>query len=112
MAKFAETPFAPAVIVAVCVALTATTLAVNEAVVADSATVTDAGTVIARLLLARAIANPPEGAAWVSVTVQMSEPEPVKLALLQVRVLNVAVTGVELFTPLPWSLTVDVLILG
>ena len=112
MAKVADTPFAPAVMVAACVALTAFTLAVKDAVVADSATVTDDGTVTARLLLARAIVNPPAGAAWVSVTVQISEPEPVKLPLLQVRVLSVAVTEPELFTPLPWSLTLEVLIFG
>lgn len=88
-------------IVAVCDAFTAITDAVNVAVVADSATVTVDGTVTARLLLESATVNPPEGAAWVNVTVHVSEPEPVKLELLQVSVLSVAVDGDEPLAPLP-----------
>lgn len=112
MANVVETPFAPAVIVAVCDALTAVNVVVKVAVVADAATVTVEGTVAARLLLARAIVKPPDGAAWVKVTVQVSVPEPVKLAVLQARVLNVAVDGEDPFEPLPWSLTFDVLVCG
>lgn len=108
----AETPFAPAVMVAFCEALTAVTVAVKVAVVADGATVTDEGTVTERLLLASEIVNPLDGAAWVNVTVHVSVPEPVRLAVSHVRVLSVAVAGDWPLEPLPWSFTVDVLILG
>ena len=58
------------------------------------ATVTDAGTVTAELLLARLTANPPLAAATFSVTVQLSVPAPVIDPLLQLSPLN---TG----TPVP-----------
>jgi len=63
-------------------------------VVAPEATVTDAGTVTAELLLAKPTANPPLVAATFSVTVQLSVPAPVIDALLQLKPLN---TG----TPVP-----------
>jgi len=63
-------------------------------VVAPEATVTDAGTVTAELLLATPTANPPLAAATLSVTVQLSVPAPVIDALLQLKPLN---TG----TPVP-----------
>jgi hypothetical protein len=47
---------------------------VNAAVVVPAGTVTDAGTVTEVLLLARVTANPPVGAAALSVTVQASVP--------------------------------------
>ena len=46
-------------------------------VVEPAATVTDAGTVTAELLLARFTVNPPVAAAVFKVTVQASVPEPV-----------------------------------
>ena len=50
----------------------AAAVALKVAVVAPAATVTDAGTVRAEvLLLARVTLDPPVGAAWVSVRVQM-----------------------------------------
>jgi len=74
--------------------LTDKTVAVKLAVVAPEATVTDAGTVTAELLLARPTAKPPLAAAAFSVTVQLSVPALVIDALLQLKPLN---TG----TPLP-----------
>jgi len=50
---------------------TAAAVALNVAVVAPAATVTDGGTVSAVLLLARVTLDPPRGAVWVSVTVQV-----------------------------------------
>jgi hypothetical protein len=68
--------------------LTADTVAVKLAVVDPAATVTEAGTVTAELLLARLTANPPLGAAAFSVTVQLSVPAPVIDPLAQVSALN------------------------
>ena len=65
---------AVAVTVAVCADETAATVAVKLAEVAPAATVTEAGTVTAELLLASVTARPPVGAAAVSVTVQASVP--------------------------------------
>jgi hypothetical protein len=67
---------------------------VKLAEVDPPATVTDAGTVTAELLLARLTANPPLAAATFSVTVQLSVPAPVIDPLLQLSPLN---TG----TPVP-----------
>jgi len=52
-------------------AIEAAAVALNVAVVAPVATVTDAGAVSAVLLLASVTLYPPAGAVWVSVTVQM-----------------------------------------
>jgi hypothetical protein len=52
-------------------AIVAAAVALNVAVVAPEATVTDAGTVSEALLLARATFEPPEGAAWASVTIHV-----------------------------------------
>jgi hypothetical protein len=49
----------------------AAAVALKVAVVAPAATVTEAGTVSEVLLLASATLNPPTGAVWVSVTVQV-----------------------------------------
>jgi hypothetical protein len=68
--------------------LTDKTVAVKLATVAPAATVTEAGTVTAELLLARPTANPPLAAATFSVTVQLSVPAPVIDALLQFKPLN------------------------
>ena len=51
--------------------MVAAAVALNVAVVAPAATVTDAGTVSEALLLARVTLEPPVGAVWVSVTVQV-----------------------------------------
>ena len=84
-AKVFETLPALAVSVTVAAVLTAVTVAEKLAVVAPAATVTEAGTVTAELLLARLTANPPVAAAAFSVTVQVSVPAPVIEPLEQVR---------------------------
>jgi hypothetical protein len=52
-------------------AIEAAAVALNVAVVAPAATVTDAGTVSEALLLASVTPEPPAGAVWVSDTVQV-----------------------------------------
>jgi len=52
-------------------AITAAAVAVKVAVADPDATVTEAGTVSAVLLLASITLNPPAGAVWVSVAVQV-----------------------------------------
>jgi hypothetical protein len=52
-------------------AIVAAPVALNVAVVAPAATVTDAGTVSEALLLASVTLDPPVGAVWVSVTVHV-----------------------------------------
>ena len=52
-------------------AMVAAAVALKVAVVPPAATVTDAGTVSKILLLASATLDPPAGAVWVSVTVQV-----------------------------------------
>ena len=86
-AKVPVTPAAVAVNVAVCAALTDTAVAVNAALVAPAATVTEAGTVTAALLLVRFTVSG-LAAAPVSVTAQASAPAPVSDALLHVTPLN------------------------
>ena len=81
-----------AIIVTVCVVVTEATEAVNVALNALAGTVTEAGTVTAALLLDKLTLNPPAGAAEVNVTVQLSLPEPVMDAVLQVNPLKVAGT--------------------
>ena len=68
--------------------LTAETVAVKLALVAPAATVTDAGTVTALLLLDRLTAWPPVPAAAFSVTVQASVPAPVIDPLVQLSPLS------------------------
>jgi hypothetical protein len=77
--------------------VTADTVAEKLPVVDPAATVTEAGTVTAVLLLARLTANPPLAAATFSVTVQLSVPAPVIDPLVQLSPLN---TG----TPVPLRL--------
>jgi hypothetical protein len=72
--KTFEAPPAVAVSVADWVEVTAAIVAVKGAVVAPAATVTEAGTVTAALLLASVTACPPVGAAALSVTVHASVP--------------------------------------
>ena len=52
-------------------AMVAAAVALKVAVVAPAATVTDAGTVSEALLLASVTLEPPAGAVWVRVTVQV-----------------------------------------
>ena len=52
-------------------AIVAAAVALNVAVAAPAATVTDAGTVSEELLLASVTLDPPVGAVWVSVTVHV-----------------------------------------
>jgi hypothetical protein len=87
-AKLLETLPALAVSVTACADVTDDTVAVNPALVAFAATVTVAGTVTAALLLARLTLKPPLPAAALSVTVQLSLPDPVIDALLQESALN------------------------
>ena len=63
--------------------LIAAVVALNVAVVALAATVTDAGTVSVALLLDRVTLAAPVGAGWVSVTVQVLEAFGPRLAGLQ-----------------------------
>ena len=92
-----------AVSVAVCVVVTAVAVAVNAALDAPAATVTEAGTVTALLLLARLTAVE-LGAAPVSVTVQGSVAAPVSEALLHETALTVG-------CPVPLSAIVAVVAL-
>jgi hypothetical protein len=72
--------------------VTADTVAVNAALVAPAATVTDAGTVTDELLLDRFTPNPPVGAAAVSVAVQASVAAPVSELAVQLTALSAANT--------------------
>ena len=101
-AKVSATPPALALKIAVWAVLTEDTVAEKLPVVDPAATVTDAGTVTAVLLLATLTAKPPLAAATFSVIVQLSVPAPVIDPLVQLSPLN---TG----TPVPLRLiTVDV----
>lgn len=82
-AKVVDTPPANAVMVAVWVVVTAEAVVVKAAVVAPVATVTDAGTFTAELLLVRVTARPPVGAAPVSATEHASVVAPVTDPLVQ-----------------------------
>ena len=117
-AKLLETLPALAVSVTACADVTDDTLAVNPALVAFAGTVTVAGTVTAALLLARLTLRPPLAAAALSVTVQLSLPDPVMDALLQVSALNAAgavvpvplrlITAVPLVEELLWMVSCPV----
>ena len=63
------------------------------ALVALAGTCTRVGAVRAALLLDRLTFKPPDGAADVSVTLHVSEPAPVRDALVQVRLLSAALVG-------------------
>ena len=96
---FAVVP-AVAVRVAGCAVLTAAALAVNAAPVAVAETVTEAGTVIALLLLARLTVRPPVGAGPDKLTVQASASDPVIAVLLQETALTVGATVPEPLRPM------------
>src|SRR5580704_4955873 len=67
-------------------AMEAAAVALKVAALAPAATVTDAGTVSAALLLASVTLDPPAGAAWGSVTVHVLTPLCPRLAGLHTRV--------------------------
>ncbi len=81
-------PLALAVRVTVTAVLTVETVAVKLAVVAPLATVTEAGTETAELLLARLTVNPPLPAAELNVTVQLSVPAPLNDPVVQLSALS------------------------
>jgi hypothetical protein len=83
------------------------TVAIKLEVVALPATVTDVGTVTVLLSLERLTTIPPAGAAPLSVTVHVTVPAPIIVALLQVR--EFRATSVE-DVPLPWSRTFAIVI--
>jgi len=87
-----------AVIVTVCAVLVAVAVKLKLALFWPDATVTDAGTITAALLLERLTASPLLSAAAFSVTVQISEPDPVIDPVAQVRPFTIG-------TPIPVKLT-------
>jgi hypothetical protein len=93
IANVAELVPALAVIVAVCVALTAAAIAVNVALLRFAPMSTDEGTVKAESLLARLTEAPPLSAGALRVTVQLSVPAPVIDAFEHETTLTA--TGVE-----------------
>jgi len=91
-----------AISVADCAVVTAATLAVNVAELAVPGTVIELGMLTELLLLLRATDNPPDGAEPESVTVQVSESEPVTEVLPQERAFTLGAAVV----PVPLRLTV------
>jgi hypothetical protein len=102
-AKVFITPLALAVRVTVCAVLTDETVAVKLAVVEPAATVTEAGTVTAELLLARLTVKSLLGAAVLSATVQVSVPAPVIDPLAQLNEDRFVVVVVFAAVPVPLS---------
>jgi hypothetical protein len=82
-AKVFALPPALAVRVTLCAVLTELTVAVNPALVCPAETLIEAGTVTAELLLDRFTFSPAPGAEVLSVTAQVTVPEPVMAPLLQ-----------------------------
>jgi len=82
-------------------ALTAATDATKDMLFAPDGTMTEAGTPMAALLLARLTASPVLGAAPVNVTEQLSEPAPIIEELVQLRAEREAVPELD---PLPCNL--------
>jgi hypothetical protein len=105
-AKVSVMPPALAPSVTALAVVTDDAVAVNVALVAPAATVTEAGTVTALLLLDKSTVIPPLPAAVLSVTEQESVPEPVKDALVQESALNVAVCDADVPVPLRATTTV------
>jgi hypothetical protein len=93
-----------AVKVTVCELGTPDTFATKLALALPAGTNTEIGTVTAALLLARATAKPPLGAAAVNVTLQVSVPAPVIDELAQLT--PARETPAEVACPLPCSLAV------
>jgi hypothetical protein len=97
--------------VAAVAAFTPETVAVNVALVAPAATVTDDGTETSALLLAKATLRPPVGASAVRVTVHESVAGPVIDELEHNRVLSApSVLNGAAATPVPLRLTVEVVL--
>jgi hypothetical protein len=101
--------------------LTAEAVAVKLAVVAPGATVTEAGTVKAELLLVRFTLKPAPVAAAFTATVQASTPAPVNDPLLQLtplntgtpvplRLIKVEVPLVELLVTVSWPVSVPAVV--
>ncbi len=97
-AKVCATPPALAVNIAACVDATAEAFAVNSALFAPAATVTDAGTTTALLLLFRLTARPPLAGAAFKVTVQVSAALPRIDPFTQLNPVSIG-------TPVPLSAT-------
>jgi hypothetical protein len=95
-AQVSSLSLSDAVSVAVCAAVTADAVAVNPALFAPEAMVTDAGTFTALLLLARVTARLLL-ALLASVTVQASVPAPFIELLVQLSALNATCDPVPLF---------------
>jgi hypothetical protein len=91
-AKLCELLLAFAVSAAVCVVLTAETVAAKFALAAPAGTVTEAGTTTAELLLARFTVTAPLGAA-LRVTVHASVPAPVIVGLEQESAVGLTTEG-------------------
>jgi hypothetical protein len=87
-----------AVSIAASVEFAGDTFAMKLALLAPTATVTEAGTLTSELLLARPIANPPPAAGVFTVTVQLSVPDPTIELLVQL-------SAVSPGTPVPLRLT-------
>ena len=98
-----ETLPCEAVSVTLCEAVTAAMDAEKLALLAPEATVTEAGTVTAPLLLARLTTRPVPGAAPVNLMVQLSVEDPKTEEFAQLKEDSVAVPE---FDPLPCSFTV------
>ena len=105
-----EAPLYVAVTVADWLLVIEAAVAVNVVLVAPAATVTDAGTLNAPLLLESATAAPPLGAPCVSETVQVDVPAEFTVVGLQLRLLMF--TGLRTATLPPLPLTVRAVPLG
>jgi len=102
-------PFRVAVTVELKFVRTATAAAVNVAEVAPAGTRTDGGTVRAVVrLLARATLDPPAGAAWDSVTVQVVTARAMRLVLPQASELIESAAVIAIVTDFEDPLSVAV----
>ena len=107
-----DPPFRVAVSRAVESLETAATVAVKVALAAAAATVTDAGTATLELLLARAMAAPPEGAAPDRETVQVADAAPVIVVGVHDKALNCGAGGWTVTVVVTLSLPVAVIVTG
>ena len=107
-----DPPFRMAVSRAVASLETAATVAVKLALVAVAATVTDAGTATLELLLARAMAAPPEGAAADRETVHVADAAPVIVVGVHDKALNCGAGGWTVTVVVTLSLPVAVIVTG
>ena len=107
-AKLFDEEFALADSVGVCALVTAETIAVNEDEDAPEATVTEAGTCTALLLLANVITVPPLGDAELNVTVHAADPAPVNVLVAQESALTVGAAAAPV--PLRLTATADALL--